>query len=562
MAYNDEGYAYLFYDGVYSTSNHSSSSTWQFYIKDNPNSTVAVPTQNAYDPEAAYAWYEHKVQKLKDNATKPPTGTPEEYNSFYTSKWGITSGEKEYLKYNSHDWAVWESTEQQPDSPGTAKSSDTRITYTENTTQTFTWPTNAFYVYVKCLDHLSGEYWAATGNYRNAYWSTKEDVELPVQPLTGYTQGDYTCGSESKAPGSSYNTGNIYTSKTWVLNYTANKYKVQFNANGGSGTMSDQNFTYDVSQNLTNNSFTWDEAHTFLGWSTDQNASVPTYTNGESVSNLSAENNATVILYAVWRADYYTVDWASTIPSIVSVIANPIGTYPSIQSANRGQFLPGSNVTFTAQFSSSLTQIEENKSYKDNSKYYKFNKWKWANSSDISNNNPVTININRSGTVLADIEQGDLVTYTLGTNYGQAKINNKIATVNPSFASVKLAPGLEYITLEAMVDDSNITFVHWEDENGNVLSSDPTYTFLAGVITSFWAIYRINGKQAYVLVPNDFQAIAQPVYIKNGLITENNTRFMSIKYPEFVDWAEVERITGKKPKKGDFYFMFENEDIF
>ena len=40
-----------------------------------------------------------------------------------------------------------------------------------------------------------------------------------------------------------------------VLNITEPKYKIIFNANGGSGTMNDQNFEYGTSQNLSINNF-------------------------------------------------------------------------------------------------------------------------------------------------------------------------------------------------------------------------------------------------------------------------------------------------------------------
>ncbi len=47
--------------------------------------------------------------------------------------------------------------------------------------------------------------------------------------------------------------------------------------------------------------------HTFKGWSTDKNATTATYAPGQTVSGLSTTNGDTVILYAVWAENSYTV---------------------------------------------------------------------------------------------------------------------------------------------------------------------------------------------------------------------------------------------------------------
>ena len=76
-------------------------------------------------------------------------------------------------------------------------------------------------------------------------------------------------------------------------------YTVGFNANGGTGTMNNQSFMYNVAQHLTANSFTY-SGHAFQGWAnTTEGPKV--YDNEESVSNL-ADTIATVTLYAKWEA--------------------------------------------------------------------------------------------------------------------------------------------------------------------------------------------------------------------------------------------------------------------
>ena len=78
-------------------------------------------------------------------------------------------------------------------------------------------------------------------------------------------------------------------------------YTVHFNENGSgvSGTMSDQNFTYDEEKNLTANTFAR-EGYCFQGWSTTATGSVR-YTDQQSVKNLTDVDEDVVDLYAVWQ---------------------------------------------------------------------------------------------------------------------------------------------------------------------------------------------------------------------------------------------------------------------
>lgn len=92
--------------------------------------------------------------------------------------------------------------------------------------------------------------------------------------------------------------------KTINVTYTiVSNYKVHFNANGGSGSMSDQNFVCGTAQDLTSNAFTRD-GYQFAGWTTNADGSGTTYTNEQSVINLTTTANGTVNLYAKWVSLY------------------------------------------------------------------------------------------------------------------------------------------------------------------------------------------------------------------------------------------------------------------
>ena len=90
--------------------------------------------------------------------------------------------------------------------------------------------------------------------------------------------------------------------------YTANTYSVKFDANGGTGTMSNQNFTYGTAKNLTANAFTR-TGYTFAGWNTKEDGSGTSYADKASVKNLSSTNDATVTLYAKWTPINYPITY-------------------------------------------------------------------------------------------------------------------------------------------------------------------------------------------------------------------------------------------------------------
>lgn len=87
----------------------------------------------------------------------------------------------------------------------------------------------------------------------------------------------------------------------------ANKYTVKYNKNGGEGSMDSTSHTYGTSKDLRANTFT-KTGYTFKGWATSSDGSVK-YDDEESVKNLTTTNNGTVTLYAVWKANSYTVTY-------------------------------------------------------------------------------------------------------------------------------------------------------------------------------------------------------------------------------------------------------------
>lgn len=142
----------------------------------------------------------------------------------------------------------------------------------------------------------------------NSPFESVVGAALPTPTKTGYTfTGWYTdsnCSGDpvNEIPSPSSGSANI----TLYAGWRANTYTVTFNANGGNGAMADQSFTYGTPQTLTANAFSC-LGKTFAGWNTKADGTGTTYTDGQQISNLTADLNGVVTLYAQWKASSYQV---------------------------------------------------------------------------------------------------------------------------------------------------------------------------------------------------------------------------------------------------------------
>ncbi|MEI3339598.1 MAG: InlB B-repeat-containing protein [Eubacterium sp.] len=143
--------------------------------------------------------------------------------------------------------------------------------------------------------------------YHFVRWNTKAD-----NTGTGYSAGQ----SVKNLTATNGATVTLYA--IWA----ANTYTVKFNANGGTGTMADQSYTYNVAQNLRSNAFT-NGTMIFTGWNTKADGTGTTYKNAQSVKNLTAANGGTVNLYAQWSAGTYTIKYNGNGATGLSPDADP-----------------------------------------------------------------------------------------------------------------------------------------------------------------------------------------------------------------------------------------------
>ncbi len=115
------------------------------------------------------------------------------------------------------------------------------------------------------------------------------------------------------------NTGAVYVSPsdiparagTYEPNYRSNHataiytYRVRFDGNGGSGSMTEQSVTSASGMMLPANKFSRD-GYVFDGWSVSRNGPVA-YRNQQLVMNLGSSSGAVVTLYARWAPDTYAI---------------------------------------------------------------------------------------------------------------------------------------------------------------------------------------------------------------------------------------------------------------
>ena len=120
---------------------------------------------------------------------------------------------------------------------------------------------------------------------------------------------------------------------TLYAQWTPINYQIKFDSNGGTGTMSNQSFTYDTAQKLAANAYTKDGS-TFAGWTINPDGTGTLYIDEQSVSNLTATNDAVVTLYAKWTdtanaITVYFYDGNQELGSQPYNVDMPYGNFPS-----------------------------------------------------------------------------------------------------------------------------------------------------------------------------------------------------------------------------------------
>ena len=149
-----------------------------------------------------------------------------------------------------------------------------------------------------------------------AHWKINR-YTVTVNKGTGISSvtggGTYDYGTKITVTGTAATGYHDPTSETFVvtgavtktISATPNRYKINYNANGGTNSMSSAYVNYDQNYTLTTCSFSR-PGYTFKGWATSKSGGV-VYANGATVKNVTSIKDGVISLYAVWQANSYTV---------------------------------------------------------------------------------------------------------------------------------------------------------------------------------------------------------------------------------------------------------------
>jgi uncharacterized repeat protein (TIGR02543 family) len=109
--------------------------------------------------------------------------------------------------------------------------------------------------------------------------------------------------------------------------WTAYRYTVTYNANGGTGTaMANSTHAYDADERLSANGYL-KTGYAFTGWSTLENGTGTSYSAGDSIRALTAVGGGTLSLYAKWEANAYTVRYDKNGNDVTGTTEDSLFTY-------------------------------------------------------------------------------------------------------------------------------------------------------------------------------------------------------------------------------------------
>ncbi len=152
-----------------------------------------------------------------------------------------------------------------------------------------------------------------TGTMANQEIMRDRDAILTLSTFTKTGKVFQSWNTEADGSGTTYNDGatvkNIASSNQIITLYARwvdeGIYYVNFNANGGTGTMPRQTVNRDKAVALSANLFTYAN-HTFAGWNTAPDGSGTHYDDEEFITNLANIDEA-IDLYAEWDENVYYI---------------------------------------------------------------------------------------------------------------------------------------------------------------------------------------------------------------------------------------------------------------
>lgn len=222
---------------------------------------------------------------------------------------GFTQSGSNYSKQVTYDDTI-------KDMPQPTKSGYKFEGWFENTTSSIAWTPSTLYTVAEnktLYARFTANPYILTIEYGN---------EKGTQTKPGKIGQSYTLENNLTKEGYTFNgwevtvgnekwlSGSVFTfdasDATVTAKWNANTYKVNYNSNGGSGSMAQSTFTYGVHGTLTENSFTrtgWQ----FVRWNTKANDSGTSHIDKADVYNWTSTNGGVITLYAQWGPIQYNI---------------------------------------------------------------------------------------------------------------------------------------------------------------------------------------------------------------------------------------------------------------
>jgi len=185
---------------------------------------------------------------------------------------------------------------------------DTVILTAGNTSQTLYAQWTPLSSYTVTYDENGGTGTAPAG--QAASWSN--DYKVYISGASGLSKGGYTFkewntnrnANATDTSGTVYTVGTQYTFNASTRLYAIWGAALTYNGNNGTGAPTDATVYYAGGSATLSSTEPTRTNYTFMGWSTNQNATTADYVAGGSIT--LAQNTT---LYAVWKADSYTVTY-------------------------------------------------------------------------------------------------------------------------------------------------------------------------------------------------------------------------------------------------------------
>ena len=203
---------------------------------------------------------------------------------------------------------VWGSIANSKGRIGIYTSASNTTTKTTVTVEVWVWTryscydsSNSFYFSDNATSATTGRGSVDFSHTSNSSWSTSNQTKIYTYS-SSYSRAtsNKTVYCAAKLTGIDWVDGTMTAAASYTIP-ALTKYTVAYNANGGSGAPSSQTKYYGITLKLSNTKPTR-TGYSFLGWNTSSTATSAAYSAG---ANYTANAGAT--LYAVWKANTYTV---------------------------------------------------------------------------------------------------------------------------------------------------------------------------------------------------------------------------------------------------------------